>query len=345
MHSEAEHPHPESNQLSRRHFLSGLGALLGLETVAGAPLTSTLNADVGKNAAGIPLRVLGRTGEKVTILGLGTAPVGHSKPGAEKGIPVYRAALEAGVNYVDTAHGYDDAEDYLGELVPQYRDRIFLVTKSLPSGSDTKAAAAEMQRQFELSLRKMKTDHVDLLHIHSVGSYAPEIVLGPGGALEFARKMKDKGYTRFIGITAHCRPDRLVKIIETGEIDAVMMVLNFADYHTYRFEQEILPVARKQRCGILAMKVLGGHREGFAGYRHRGPSKMPAEYLRAALRYSLSIEGVTSAVVGAYSVEEVLQNVEWAKHFEPCSAQEQTQLREEGRRMAAEWGPRFGPAA
>ena len=72
---------------------------------------------------------------------------------------------------------------------------------------------------------------------------------------------------------------------------------------------------------------------------------MPPEYLQTALRYSLSIEGVTSAVVGAYTVEEVLQNVEWAKHYEPCSAQEQTQLGEEGRRMAAEWGPRFGPAA
>jgi uncharacterized protein len=342
MRREADHSHPESNQLTRRHFLTGLGALAGLETLVGS--ISALNVEAGKNAAGIPLRVLGRTGEKVTILGLGTAPVGHSMPGAEKGVPVYRAALEAGINYVDTAHGYDDAEGYLGELVPQYRDRIFLVTKSLPSGSDPQSAAAEMQRQFDMSLRKMKTDHVDLLHIHSVGNHPPEIILGAGGALEFARRMKDKGYTRFIGITAHCRPDRLVKVIETGEIDAVMTVLNFADYHTYRFEQEILPVARKHRCGILAMKVFGGHRQGFAGYRHQGPAKMPAEYLEAALRYGLSIEGVASAIVGAYSVEEVLQNIEWAKRYAPCSTQEQTRLREEGERLAAEWGERFGPA-
>ncbi len=71
---------------------------------------------------------------------------------------------------------------------------------------------------------------------------------------------------------------------------------------------------------------------------------MPAEYLQAALRYGLSIEGVASAIVGAYSVEEVLQNVEWAKHYEPCSTQEQIRLREEGKRLAAEWGERFGPA-
>jgi hypothetical protein len=170
--------HSGSGLLTRRHFVTGLAASLGTVTLAGVPLASQLNADAGTNAAGIPLRVLGRTGEKVTILGLGTAPVGHSMPGAERGVPVYRAALEAGINYIDTAHGYDDAEGYLGELVPKYRDQIFLVTKSLPSGPDPRSAATEMRRQFEMSLRRLKTDHVDLLHIHSVGNHPPELVLG-----------------------------------------------------------------------------------------------------------------------------------------------------------------------
>jgi uncharacterized protein len=332
--------------VSRRRFLAGLSAFAGVRALhRSSLLAATLNADAGKNAAGIPLRVLGRTGEKITIVGLGSAPVGHSMPGAEKGVAVYRAALEAGINYVDTAHGYDDAEGYLGELVPQYRDKIFLVTKSLPNGPDPQSAAAEMQRQFDMSLRKLKTDHVDLLHIHSVGNFPTDIVLGAGGALEFARKMKDQGYARFIGITAHCRPSRLRKIIETGEIDALMVVLNFADYHTYRFEEEILPVARQHRCGILAMKVFGGHRNGFAGYRQRGPCKMPAEFLERALRYALGIDGVAAAIVGTYGVEEVLQNIEWAKRYQPLSGEEQTQLRTEGKTLAAEWRTRFGPLA
>lgn len=331
--------------ICRRQFLAGLGAFAGIQALGGAASGAELNGDAGKNAAGIPLRWLGKTGEKVTIVGLGTAPVGHSMPGADKGVPVYRAALEAGINYVDTAHGYDDAEGYLGELVPQYRDKIFLVTKSLPSGPDPESAARAMQRQFEMSLRKMKTGHVDLLHIHSVGNHAPEIILGAGGALEFARKMKDRGLTRFIGMTAHCRHARMVEILKTGEIDAIMVVLNFVDYHTYGFEQEILPLARKHGCGILAMKVFGGHRGGFAGYRRQGPSKMPEDKLPAALRYSLSIEGVTAAVVGAYTTEEILQDIEWAKQFRHLTAEEQVRWRDEGRTLAADWGPRLGPIA
>lgn len=331
-------------QMDRRQFLSGLAAA-GTSALAGPALFAAVNPDASQNAAGIPMRVLGRTKEKVTILGLGTAPVGHSKPGAEKGVPVYRAALEAGINYVDTAHAYDDAEAYLGELVPQYRDKIFLTTKSLPAGSHPRAAAQEMQRQFEQSLRLMKTDHVDLLHIHSVGDRQPELILGAGGPLEFARKLKEKGQTRFIGITGHNRVSRFAGIIETGEIDVIMVVLNFADYNTYRFEEELLPVARKHQCGILAMKVFGGHRNNFAGYRQRGPSKMPTPLLEKAMRYSLSIEGVAGAVIGPYAVEEVQQNVEWAKRFRPLSEEERRDLRITGAQLAAEWGPRFGPVA
>lgn len=119
-----------SARLPRREFLAGLGALAGATALGAPQLLASLNADAGKNTAGIPQRVLGRTGAKITILGLGSAPIGHSQPGAAVGVPVYRAALEAGINYVDTARIYDDAEQYLGELIPQWRDRIFLTTKA-----------------------------------------------------------------------------------------------------------------------------------------------------------------------------------------------------------------------
>jgi aryl-alcohol dehydrogenase-like predicted oxidoreductase len=329
--------------MRRRRFLNRL-ALAGAGALAVPPLARLLNADAGKNEAGIPLRTLGRTNQKVTILGLGSAPVGHSMPGRETGVPVFRAALEAGINYVDTARNYDDAEDYLGELIPQFRENIFLATKAQPRGNDPKTAAQFMQKQFEDSLRRLKTGHVDLLHIHSVGDQPPELILGLGGPLEFVRQMKQKGLTRFIGITAHNRPARLVELIETGEIDVIMVPVNFADYALYPFEQEILPVARKHRCGIVAMKVFGGHRNNFAGYRKRGPSKMPREFLERALRYSLGIKGIGSAVVGPYTIEEIKQDVEWAKTFQPLSAPEEAALRVEGERLAGEWGRRFGPA-
>ena len=178
-------------RMDRREFLTGLGAMVGAGALAGPALVAGLNADAGKNAAGLPLRTLGRTKEKVTMLGLGCAPVGHSMPGAAVGVPVYRAALEAGINYVDAARGYDDAEQYLGELVPSWRDKIFLVTKALPQGDDPREAARKMQESLDKSLGLLKTDHVDLLHIHSIGSSAtPEVILAAGGPLEWAKKTK-----------------------------------------------------------------------------------------------------------------------------------------------------------
>jgi aryl-alcohol dehydrogenase-like predicted oxidoreductase len=331
--------------LDRRTFLRGMGALAGAAALSGTGALAALNPDAGKNAAGIPLRVLGRTKEKITILGLGTAPVGQSKPGAAQGVAVFRAALEAGINYVDTAHIYDDAEDYLGELVPHYRDKIFLATKALPRAEDPREAAREMQTQFEQSLRRMKTSHVDLLHIHSIGDKPPEMILAPGGPMDFVKKMKEQGLARFIGVTGHNHVPRFAELINTGEVDVIMVSLNFADFHQYHFEEQILPVARRHGCGILAMKVFGGHCKSPAGYSKRGPSMMSADLLPQAMRYSLGIEGVAGAVIGPYAIEEVEQNAAWAKSYQPLSPAEMAALREKGKPLAADWGPRFGPVA
>jgi aryl-alcohol dehydrogenase-like predicted oxidoreductase len=339
-----KHNMSEAN-LDRRTFLRGMGALAGAAALSGSTALAGLNVDAGKNSAGLPLRVLGRTGAKVTILGLGTAPVGQSKPGVAQGAAVFRAAMEAGINYVDTAHIYDDAEDYLGEVVPAYRDRIFLVTKSIPQSDDPRAAAQQMQTQFEQSLRRMKTSHVDLLHVHSIGDKTPEMIMAPGGPMDFVRKMKEKGLTRFIGITGHNHVPRFAELINTGLVDAVMVALNFVDYHQYLFEEQTLPAARRHGTGILAMKVYGGHCKSPSGYKQRGPSMMPPELLSQAMRYSLGIEGVASAVIGPYTVGEVEQNVAWAKAYTPFSPDEMAALRAKGKALVGDWGPRFGPVA
>jgi predicted aldo/keto reductase-like oxidoreductase len=244
---------------------------------------------------------------------------------------------------VDTAHIYDDAETYLGELMTKWRDKIFLATKARPESDDAAEAARQMQQQFEQSLRLLKTDHVDLLHIHSVADKDPAMILAPGGPMDFVKKMKDKGLTRFIGLTAHNRHARIAELLKTGEVDVLMVALNFADYHQYRFEEEILPLARQHQCGILAMKVYGGHVNNFGGYRKRGPAKMPSDFLERSLRYSLGVPGVASAVVGVYGSEEVEQSVAWAKRWKPLPSEEVASLREAGQKLAATWGPRFGP--
>lgn len=333
------------SDVDRRTFLRGMGALAGTAALCGPGALADVTADAGKNSAGIPLRVLGRTNEKITIVGLGTAPVGQSKPGRAAGAAVYRAALEAGINYVDTAHIYDDAEDYLGEVVPAWRDKIFLATKAISTNENPRAAAAEMQQQFEQSLRRMKTTHVDLLHVHSVGDRTPGVVLAPGGPMDFVRKMKEKGLTRFAGITGHNHVPRFAELIDSGEVDVMMVALNFVDYHQYRFEEEILPAARRHGTGILAMKVFGGHARGPGGYSKRGPAMMASELLPQAMRYALGIAGVAAAVIGPYTVDEVKQNVAWAKTCKPLSAEEMAACRLRGQALVADWGPRFGPVA
>jgi uncharacterized protein len=332
-------------RVNRRTFLRNVSALAGAAAVSAPSALSALNADAGKNAAGIPLRVLGRTGERVTIVGLGTAPVGYSKPGPGPAAAVFEAALDAGINYVDTAHNYEEAEIYLGGIMPRWRDKIFLTTKALSTNNDPRQAAREMQEQFEQSLRRLKTTHVDLLHIHSLGDREPEMVLAAGGPLEFVKKMKEKGLARFVGVTGHNRPPRFAPVIDSGEVDVIMVALNFADYHQYHFEEQILPVARRHGCGILAMKVYGGHVKGSAGYVERGPAKIDGALLESALRYGLGIEGVAAAVLGFYGADEARQSVAWAKRYQPLSSDETAALRAKGGPLAGEWGLHFGPAA
>lgn len=342
------HTHPTSllaGTLKRRDFLGRIATLAGAAGFSGHAALAMLNADAGKNNAGISMRTLGRTKAKVTILGLGSAPIGISKPGLTTGSAVYRAALNAGINYVDTAHIYDEAERYLGELMPEFRDKIFLATKALPQSENPVEAAREMQEQFEESLRRLKTSHVDLLHVHSIGDKSPQHILAPGGPLDFACKMKEKGLTRFIGVTGHNRAARFADVIASDQVDVIMVALNFVDGNQYNFEEQILPVARKHQCGIIAMKVFGGHSKGLGAYPTPGPAKMPVELMEKSLRYSLDIEGVSLAVIGAYKTEEMLQNVEWAKKYRPLTADEKSDLVEHGKKLVIEWGPRFGPVS
>ncbi len=319
--------------LGRRDFLKHLTALGGV----GLSLPRALAAD-----APLPRRVLGRTGLEVTTIGLGSACIGHSKCGAATGVPVYRAALEAGLNYVDTAFYYDDAQLYLGELMPEWRDRIVLATKMRPDGADTAARRANCQRQFEESLRLLRTDHVEILHLHSVPNFEPDALLAPGGPLDYALRMKEEGKARFIGITGHHKPARFLPLLATGKIDVIMVALNFVDYHTYPFEEQVLPEARARGCGIIAMKVFGGHGKGFGGYKQAGPSRMPKEWMEESFRYTLSLDGVACNVVGAYHAAEIQETAGWARRFAPLAPDARAALRERGRPAAGEWGPRFG---
>ena len=321
---------------------AGIGRREFLRRAASAGVGLTLTAS-GQGAAarpadGLPTRVLGRTKQKVTILGLGTAPVGEGPVGLQEGIKIFGEVLDRGVTYVDTARIYGNAEEILGHLIPKRRDKLFVATKV----STHTAAGAE--RSLAESLRRLRTDHVDLVHIHSIGSKRIERVVAKDGVLAYLRKQKAAGKVRFIGISGHNRPANFVRMLATDQIDVLMCVMNHADRNIYDFEGRVLPEARKRNVGCAAMKVYAGIKGGFRNHKrgHVGCATEPAR-LPQALAYALDLEGVGVAVVGPYTLEQAVQNVEFARKYAPLTPARRADLLAYGKKLAPGLGPRYGP--
>ncbi len=318
--------------LDRREFLKRVGC-----AGAGLVLASIHRQASAQPADELQRRVLGRTNQKVTVLGLGTAPVGEGPVDVQEGIKIFGEVIDRGVNYIDTARIYGNAEEILGHLIPKRRDKLFVVTKV----STDNAARAE--RSISESLRRLKTDHLDLVHIHSIGSKKLDRVLAKDGVLEYLLKQKEAGKIRFIGISGHNRPPNFVRMLNTDQIDVIMCVMNYADRNIYDFESKVLSEAKKRNVGCVAMKVYAGIKGGFRNHRsgYIGCATEPA-YLPQAMAYALDLENVSVAVVGPYTVEQAIQNVEFAKKYKPLSEKQRTSLLEYGKKLAQSLGPRYG---
>ncbi len=322
------------NLLTRRDFLQR-AALAG-----GAVLAAPLARAAADATGPLPTRVLGRTKARVTILGLGTAPIGEAQIDRKEAERIFGEVMDRGVNYIDTARGYGHAEEVLGNLVPSRRDKLFLVTKVWVE------TAADAEKSLTESLRRLKVDHVDLVHIHHVGGKDIDKVLARDGVLEYLVKQRQAGKLRFIGMSGHARPPRFLRMLETGQIDVTMAVMNYADRNIYDFEGKVLPECRKQNVGVAAMKVYAGIKGGFPNHRKGwvGCNTTP-ENLPHALAYALDLEGVSVAVVGPFTLDQALQNVELARRYKPLTEAERGRLLEAGKTLAQGLGPRYGPVA
>ena len=323
------------SRFSRREFLQkGILTGAGL-AVAGSSVRAAQSA-----GSELPMCVLGRTGAKVTILGLGTAPLGEARGDVAQAAKIFAEVIDRGVSYVDTARIYGIAEEALGEVLPSRRDKVFLVTKCWTD------SGPQAQKMFEQSLRTLKTDHVDLVHIHHVGGKDLDKVLAKDGILEYLLKQKEAGKTRFIGISGHARPPRFVKMLETDQIDVLMAVINYADRNIYDFESKVLPECRKRNVGVVAMKVYAGIKGGFPNHSKGGVGcNTPPELLPKALAYALDLEGVSVANVGPFTMEQAIQNVELARRYQPLTDKEREDLLAYGKQLAPTLGPRYGPVA
>ncbi len=271
---------------------------------------------------GLPRRTLGRTKESVTILGLGCAWIGVDVEEAQTRATI-EAALEGGIRYFDTSPDYRQSEVRLGPVLAPARDEIFLVTKI--DSAESKGA----ERDLAQSLKLLKTDHVDLLLQHCVGAQFRDpgdisMILGKGGSLEFLRKAKKRGLTRFIGVSIHAPHGPALGLLEqSDDWDVIMPFINYVARAQERGEagnEELLTHARRLNLGIVAMKVLGG-----------SPGKMAADYDKA-FRYALSVPGVACALIGATNPKEVNRAVRAAKEFWPlteCEIREAIRMGEE----------------
>ena len=262
---------------------------------------------------GMPYRTLGRTGERVSLVGLGGWHIG--KPTDEReGVEIIRTALDNGINFLDNAWDYHQgvSEIRMGKALKNgYREKAFLMTKI--DGRTRK----EANRQLEESLRRLQVDTIDLLQIHEViHPDDPERVFAPGGAMEALLAAREAGKIRYIGFTGHKDPEIHLKMLSAGfahgfTFDAVQMPLNVMDHHYHSFEKNVLPVLLEHGIGVLGMKAIG------FSFFLMSCTVSPVECLRYAMNLPVSV-----VITGCDSIPILHQALEVARSFQPMSEEE-----------------------
>ncbi len=268
----------------------------------------------------LPLRELGKTNEKVTMLGLGGYHVGWTTERDAQ--EVIETALEGGIRFFDTAESYDDggSERRYGKyLVPKYRDEVFIMTKSQAN------TAKEAQEHLEGSLKRLNCDYIDLWQIHSLRT--PEDVENrlDEGVLEVFRKAKEEGKVKYIGFTGHQNPYAHQKMMEktsdSNPFATVQMPLNVVDPHWHSFTENVLPDALDQNLGILAMKTLADgrffkekRRLDKIQYTTDNPLVPNAISIKSALHYVWSLP-VSVLITGAENKTYLQEKIDLAHDF------------------------------
>ncbi len=301
-----------------------------------AALAGALQAGSALRAAsGLEMRLLGKTGMKVSVLGIGTAPLGAPNVTQTEVDRVIAAAADHGINYLDTAPIYRQAERRLGPALKGKRDKFVLVTKVEATSSQ------DAMWQVRESLQKCRTDYFDLVHIHNVGRTdrfpSLDILLGGDGALAGLEKLKKDGVVRHIGMTCHLRPKRALPVMRSGRVEAVMSAVNYIDRHIYNFEETVFAEAAERGMGVVAMKILGGAQGD-------GAILSDPQHYERAVRYALGIPGLSVAIMGMKSVAELEQAVATVKAYKPLGRQELSEALADGKLMAADLGEHRGPA-
>jgi aryl-alcohol dehydrogenase-like predicted oxidoreductase len=260
--------------------------------------------------AEIPRRPFGRHSETVSALGLGGFHIGKMSAESEA-IKLIHEAIDAGITFLDNAWEYNDgkSETRMGKAIKDRRDKVFLMTKVCTHGRDAQTA----MRQLEQSLKRLKTDYLDLWQIHECAYYNdPARHFAKGGVVEALELARKQGKVRFVGFTGHKDPEIHLEMLSYKfPFDSCQMPLNGFDASFKSFEQLVLPEVKKQGIAALGMKSFG------AGEAVKHKAATPAE----ALRYAMSLP-VTTTISGMDSLRVLRQNVKIARGFQPMTAGE-----------------------
>jgi uncharacterized protein len=294
----------------RRTFLKALGAMWALATAAPS----------GESPAG-----RGRTGQHVTMLGLGGWHIGRmSERDAQATI---EAALEGGIRFFDSAESYQDgrSEARLGQfLSPKYRDVVYIMTKT------TASDAAAARTHLEGSLRRLKVNRIDLWQMHAVNSPDDVDTRLAGGVLDVMLKARDEGKVRHVGFTGHTRPAAHLRVLErTQAFETCQLPVNLADPSYESFVENVVPQLVQRQMGVIAMKTLGNG--GFFGGSEHGahgpnPKLVPDRVsVEQALRFAWTVP-TSVLVTGPDTPAHLREKIGLAKRFTPLSTAERAEL-------------------
>jgi aryl-alcohol dehydrogenase-like predicted oxidoreductase len=269
-----------------------------------------------KSAQEIPTRPFGRTGERVSVLGLGGFHVGVPDTDAAA-VRLVHAAIAAGITFLDNAWDYNDglSEKRMGKAIADRRGSVFLMTKVCTHGRDGKVA----MRQLEESLRRLRTDYLDLWQIHEVVfDDEPDRHFAKGGVVEALERARKQGKVRYVGFTGHKSPElHLTMLAHDFPWDSCQLPLNCFDASFRSFEERVLPELNRRGIAPIGMKSLSGD-----GRAVKAGVVTAAE----ALGYAMSLP-VATVVSGMESMKVLKQNVAIAQGFRPLSAKARQALR------------------
>jgi predicted aldo/keto reductase-like oxidoreductase len=317
----------KTGDFTRRQFLRHVALFTSLAS-ASRCVGSVLADEPGSDQLGqtLPRRLLGRTGEKVTMLGLGGFHVGSLNDRNAQAL--IEGAIESGVRFFDTAQQYQGggSEAKYGRfLTPKYREHIFLMTKSVARDADS------AQKDLEGSLHRLKTDHLDLWQMHAVDSPTDIEQRQRDGVLQVMAEAKKSGKTRYIGFSGHRTPVAHQRVLEvTDQFDTCQMPINAADPSYHSFIENVLPLLVEKNMGVLAMKTLADR--GFFGEnrwdaRPTGVSPLIPNRISVAeaIHFVWSLP-VSVLITGAESLDQLHEKIELAKSFKGMSQGERQRI-------------------